>query len=543
MRVLLFTVTIFFVGLTGLFAFFAVQPSANDTRARVVLNIDTSAMSTAEAANKASSDNLASAASFGDGKDTEARLGDNNEARLGDNGEQPEQAPATETTSLDTPPADDNAKHEALPLAGTVVSSGNENASLDAQTDGSTSTPGEQQQLPGTLTDESVGNEQNAAASEAPDANIGANENEAPAASASASPNEPMQVASKEAPYASSSETGKQHDKQRTPDKPGDTLAANLAALDEPYNAPHSSDTSAPASAPQAASEATDAQITEVPDAPVAPPVAAQEKTASATLAPPPIPARRPANVPTIQTAALTTAPFTTTETATKQVRVAILIRGIGRNSLDSNAAIENLPSAISLGFESSDEGIQQWAAKAKERGHEVIVQLPLEPMGASANMSEEMLRSDAEPLQNMARLNTVLGRFNGPNGVTNTMGDKLLQSEKALQPILEDIKNRGLMYIAVGKRRHRLFRKIADKMNLRYGNASLVIDIQPTPDAIKKALQRLVAMARKNGSAIGIASVSNVTIEQLQAWSEELATSGVTLVPVGALAQSPGAS
>jgi polysaccharide deacetylase 2 family uncharacterized protein YibQ len=79
--------------------------------------------------------------------------------------------------------------------------------------------------------------------------------------------------------------------------------------------------------------------------------------------------------------------------------------------------------------------------------------------------------------------------------------------------------------------------------MNLRYGNASIVIDTNPTPDAIKKSLQRLIATARKNGSAIGIGSVNNVTIEQLQAWSKELATSGVTLVPVGALTQTPGAS
>jgi polysaccharide deacetylase 2 family uncharacterized protein YibQ len=254
------------------------------------------------------------------------------------------------------------------------------------------------------------------------------------------------------------------------------------------------------------------------------------------------MPARRPTHVPEIRTAVLTTAPFTTTEATTKQARVAILIRGIGRNSLDSRTAIETLPSAISLGFE-SDDGIRQWATKARERGHEIIVQLPLEPMKSRADISEETLRTDAEPLQNKARLNAVLGRFDGPNGVTNMMGDKLLQSEKALQPILEDIKNRGLMYIAVGRRRHRLFRKMAKKMNLRYGNASLVIDTNPTPDAVNKSLQRLVAMARKNGSAIGIGSVTNVTIEQLRAWSKELATSGVTLVPVGALTQTPGAS
>jgi polysaccharide deacetylase 2 family uncharacterized protein YibQ len=537
MRVLLFTVTIFFVGLTGLFAFFAVQPSANDKGARVVLNIDTSTMPMAEAANDASSANKASAGSFGDSNDTEARLGDNSEERLGDNSEQSEQAPATETTALAPPSADSSGNQESLPLAGTMVNTANEDAILSAQTDRTPLTLDEQQPVPGASTDERANKERNAAASEVLSADMGANTEEAPGSLPTASPDKPMKVAAKETP-----------NKQQTPDNPGDTLAANLAALDEPFDAPHSSDASAAAPTPALDAPApveANAQNAETPnaqDAPVASLEAAQKKTASATLAPPPMPARRPEHVPTIKTAALVTAPFTTLEATSKQARVAILIRGIGRNSLDSRAAIEDLPSAISLGFE-SDDGIRQWATRARERGHEIIVQLPLEPMKSSANISEETLRTDAEPLQNKARLNAVLGRFDGPNGVTNMKGDKLLQSEKALQPILEDIKNRGLMYIAVGRRRHRLFRKMAKKMNLRYGNASLVIDTNPTPDAVNKSLQRLVAMARKNGSAIGIGSVTNVTIEQLRAWSKELATSGVTLVPVGALTQTPGAS
>jgi polysaccharide deacetylase 2 family uncharacterized protein YibQ len=83
----------------------------------------------------------------------------------------------------------------------------------------------------------------------------------------------------------------------------------------------------------------------------------------------------------------------------------------------------------------------------------------------------------------------------------------------------------------------------LAGELGLRYGNADLIIDAQPSPDAIKKALERLVALARKDGTAIGLGYASRTTIEQIRAWSETLAADGVTLVPVGALAQTPGAS
>ncbi|MEJ2117844.1 MAG: hypothetical protein P8Y36_08045, partial [Alphaproteobacteria bacterium] len=97
MRVLLYTATIFFVGVSGLFAFFAVQPSTSGTNAKVVISIDPSTMPTAAASNNARPTNMASAASFGDSIDAEARLG-NNEAPS-------QQAPA-EPPSFASPPAD-----------------------------------------------------------------------------------------------------------------------------------------------------------------------------------------------------------------------------------------------------------------------------------------------------------------------------------------------------------------------------------------------------------------------------------------------------
>jgi polysaccharide deacetylase 2 family uncharacterized protein YibQ len=37
--------------------------------------------------------------------------------------------------------------------------------------------------------------------------------------------------------------------------------------------------------------------------------------------------------------------------------------------------------------------------------------------------------------------------------------------------------------------------------------------------------------------------TASGVTIGQVEAWSQKLGAQGITLVPVGALAQTPGAS
>jgi hypothetical protein len=143
----------------------------------------------------------------------------------------------------------------------------------------------------------------------------------------------------------------------------------------------------------------------------------------------------------------------------------------------------------------------------------------------------------------NSSRLQTVLERFQGYNGVTNYYGGKLLQSPEALRPVLEDIKSRGLIYVSEPDAGQALVRKLAGELGVIYGGADIVVDNFQTNEVIQQNLDVLIELARKNGSAIGMAYASRNSIEQIRIWSETVASKGVTLVPVGVLAQTPGAS
>lgn len=261
---------------------------------------------------------------------------------------------------------------------------------------------------------------------------------------------------------------------------------------------------------------------------------------------PPPMPRRRPNDIPGPGAdGSWAGVQFATTEvTAPRPARIAILLRGVGRSEQEGADAIAKLPSAVSLGFLPYAAESARLASEAREKGHEIIVQLPLEPADYPAsNPGPETLLTSLAPEENAARLQSVLKRFDGHTGVTNFMGGKMLQSKNALKPVLEDIKARGLVYVGENNNSHNTVRQVAKEINLRYGAAQVLIDTQANPGAIDKALSRLASIARQRGSAIGIGSASAVTIEQVQAWSEKLAAQGITLVPVGALAQTPGSS
>src|SRR5262249_32744954 len=148
-----------------------------------------------------------------------------------------------------------------------------------------------------------------------------------------------------------------------------------------------------------------------------------------------------------------------------------------------------------------------------------------------------------ASPEQNAERLDAVLKRFEGNSGVTNLMGGKMLQTKAALKPLLEELKSRGLIYVGENTNSHATARQLAREINLRFGAAEVMIDAHAPPAASDKALARLVATAKTRGSAIGIGNATAITVQQVHEWADTLAGQDVTLVPVGALTQTPGSS
>ena len=60
---------------------------------------------------------------------------------------------------------------------------------------------------------------------------------------------------------------------------------------------------------------------------------------------------------------------------------IAIILRGMGMSQSATNAAIQQLPGEITLSFAAYARGLPQWISGARAAGHEVMLQLPMEPL------------------------------------------------------------------------------------------------------------------------------------------------------------------
>lgn len=60
--------------------------------------------------------------------------------------------------------------------------------------------------------------------------------------------------------------------------------------------------------------------------------------------------------------------------------RVAIVVSGLGLSQTGTQRAIEKLPEEITLAFAVSGNSLQRWMQEARRGGHEILIQVPLDP-------------------------------------------------------------------------------------------------------------------------------------------------------------------
>jgi uncharacterized protein len=224
--------------------------------------------------------------------------------------------------------------------------------------------------------------------------------------------------------------------------------------------------------------------------------------------------------------------------------RIAIVINGLGVSGTATQSAMSKLPGPVTFAFAPYGFEIDRTVAKARSDGHEVLLQIPMEPFDYPDNdPGPQTLLVSLTPEQNVDRLHWLMSRFQGYVGLSNLMGARFTASEPALSPVLKEASQRGLIYVDDGASHRSLAGQIASANNLPFAKAEIVIDATPTPANIDRALTKLEQVAKERGIAVGFASALPVSIDRIAAWAKAVESRGFTLVPISAVAAKPNAS
>jgi uncharacterized protein len=218
--------------------------------------------------------------------------------------------------------------------------------------------------------------------------------------------------------------------------------------------------------------------------------------------------------------------------------RIAIFIGGMGLSRGATQEAIDKLPGAVTLAFAPYGAEVEAQAARARDLGHEILLQLPMDTFSADdADPGPHTLHSDRAPEAIVDDLHWLMTRFPGYAGMTNFLGARFTADEAALAPVLREAKERGLFYVDDATARRSIADAIAARSDLPFARADVVLDADSAPGSIDAALNRLEALARKNGIAVGWATGLPGSIDRVARFARSLEDRGIALVPVSAAA------
>jgi len=215
--------------------------------------------------------------------------------------------------------------------------------------------------------------------------------------------------------------------------------------------------------------------------------------------------------------------------------RVALIVGGLGLNAVTTRAAIERLPAEVTLSFVPYADGLQGWIDLARAQGHEVMLEIPMEPSGYPDNdPGPQTLLASGTPDDITARMSWLLGRATGYFAVTNYLGDRFVTSDNGMGAFLSILRQRGLAFVDDGS---------ASRRPGAWARASAdqVIDETQTPAAIVARLNALEATAKQRGAAMGTGFSYPVTVEAAARWTAGLDARGLQLAPASAMTQRPG--
>lgn len=222
--------------------------------------------------------------------------------------------------------------------------------------------------------------------------------------------------------------------------------------------------------------------------------------------------------------------------------RIAIVLGRLGYSQSATHASIQQLPGAITLGFAPYAPRLADWISQARAAGHEVLLQIPMEPYNYPTNdPGPHTLLTSLSTEDNIGRLEWMLGRGSGYVGITNFMGSRFTSSRDHVKPILGELKERGLLFLDAKAGHGSVAQELATELGVPNAASSRFLDLEASRVAIDARLFELERIAKSAGSAVGMGFPYPVTIERLAVWAETLEAKGLVLVPVSALAMANG--
>jgi polysaccharide deacetylase 2 family uncharacterized protein YibQ len=214
---------------------------------------------------------------------------------------------------------------------------------------------------------------------------------------------------------------------------------------------------------------------------------------------------------------------------------VAAIVTGLGLAREVSARALA-LPGEVGLSFSPYAEALGDWQARARQGGHEVLLDLPLQPLRYPRDDRGPLTvpaASDGAGRRQEVKLLEVLATGQGYSALAAEAG-AFAAEPSTFAPIARVLASRGLGFVELGGG---ALRPTAQAEALAYAaSTGPAADPESPPAAVDRQLARVEAEAARTGRALAHVQPAPESLARLAAWIETLPGKGLRLVRPGAL-------
>lgn len=176
-------------------------------------------------------------------------------------------------------------------------------------------------------------------------------------------------------------------------------------------------------------------------------------------------------------------------------------------------------------------------ALTASEAGMEILLHLPMEPFdfpekrpGPGALLVE---MTDGEIRNQLLKNFDVVP---GAVGVNNHMGSRLTADSRAMEILMQALKERDLLFLDSKTSPRSLAFDTAYRYNIPVAERDIFLDAYDDAAFIEGQVRKLISTARRTGAAIGIGHPYASTLNVLEAMKDEILASGIEWVHLSEL-------
>ncbi len=208
---------------------------------------------------------------------------------------------------------------------------------------------------------------------------------------------------------------------------------------------------------------------------------------------------------------------------------IAIIIDDIG---LDLAAAERTaaLPGSLTLAILPYARNAQETALMAQSAGHDVIVHMPMEPLGL-ADPGPNALRLSLSDADIQARIRWALARVPGATGINNHMGSRFTQDPGAMRVALEAASDQVPIFLDSMTTGESRGAAVARGLGLTALERDIFLDHVIDAATIAARLEDAERLADLRGWAIVIGHPHEQTLNALEAWMPAVQSRGVRLI------------